>query len=51
MIYGSRWGNAVAFLAISGAIAASPFYALWLVGGVLADRAERRRGLALLKGE
>jgi hypothetical protein len=49
MIYGSKWVNALAFLAICGAVLLSPVYLAWLAGGMVADRSERRR-VSVLKG-
>ena len=49
MTYGSWWVNTIRFLAICAAIVLAPFYLLWLAGGMVADRLERRR-VSLLKG-
>lgn len=49
MTYGSWWVNTIAFLAICGAVVLAPVYGAWLVGGMIADRLERRR-YRLLKG-
>lgn len=43
MIYKSPWVNAACFLLICGAVLVAPLYVAWIIGGIIADRAERRR--------
>jgi hypothetical protein len=51
MIYQSRLINLAAFILICLAVLAAPIYAGWVLGGWIADRRDKRRGLMLLKGE
>jgi hypothetical protein len=51
MIYSSPTVNLAAFTLICLAVLAAPIYAGWALGGWIADRGEKRRGLMLLKGD